>query len=188
VISRTVKYVLFVSVAVIFTTFCPVKGFAAAPGTLSLAWDPSTDTSVVGYRLYEGIASESYTNVLDVGSNLLVSVSGLVAGETYYFAVTAYDATGLESTFSGEISYTVPLLSTPTPLPPLSILQNGSNQAVLSGTGQPGDVYDICATLDFSTWLVIGSVTVDANGLFQFTDEPSLAVPFRFYRLRQHTP
>lgn len=187
-IARLLKDVLVVFVAILFTSLLSSKGFATDSGTLSLAWDPSTDPSVVGYRLYEGIESENYTNVLDVGSNLMVSVSGLVPGETYYFAVTAYDATGLESPFSGEISYTVPLITTPTPLPPLSILQDGSSQAVLSGTGQPGDIYDVCATTDFSTWLVIGSVTVDANGLFQFTDQPSLAVSMRFYRLRPHTP
>jgi hypothetical protein len=188
VITRRLKDAIVVALSLLLTTFCSFKGFAGTPGPLTLAWDSSTDPSVVGYRLYEGIASLTYTNVLDVGSNLMASVSGLVPDETYYFAVTAYDATGLESPFSGEISYTIPSSSPPPPpLAPLTIVQNNLNQAVLSGTGAAGDVYDVCATLDFTIWLVIGSVTVDATGLFQFTDASSLAVPWRFYRLRQHT-
>src|SRR5690348_13446231 len=165
------------------------RGFADTPGTLTLAWDASTDPAVVGYRLYEGIASETYTNVLDVGTDLMVSVSGLVAGQTYYFAVTAYDSSGFESPFSGEISYLVPNGAPPPNTPAvLTLSQNDLNQAVLSGVAPAGNVYDIYATLDFTTWLVIGNVTADANGNFQFTDQPSLALPWRFYRLRQRSP
>ena len=164
-----------------------LKSFAVTPGSLTLAWDPSTDPSVVGYRLYEGFASQSFTNVIDVGSNLQITVSGLISGATYYFAVTAYDGTGLESAFSGQISYTVPASSPgPSPIASLMILKNDLDQAILSGSGPIGYVFDVCATMDLSSWLVIGTVTVDATGLFQFTDQLSGEIPWRFYRLRQH--
>ena len=91
---------ILVSVAVLFTIVSCFKSRALAPGTLTLAWDPSSDPSVVGYRLYEGNASQTYTNLVDVGTNLVATVSGLVPGATYFFAVTAYDDTGLESAFS----------------------------------------------------------------------------------------
>ena len=172
----------------LFLLLCGFKSFAVAPGRLTLAWDPSTDASVVGYRLYEGLASESYTNVVDVGSNLQVSVANLVPGATYYFAVTAYDSTGLESAFSGEISYTVPATAPLTGMARLSIAQNESNQAVLSGTGPAGAVYDVYAAMDLDSWLIIGSVTVDTAGLFRFTDQLSQGIAWRFYRLRQHSP
>ena len=77
-------------------------------GTLTLAWDPSTDPSVVGYRLYQGGESQVYTNVVDVGAANTTTITGLAPGATYYFALTAYDANDFESAFSGEISYTVP--------------------------------------------------------------------------------
>ncbi len=64
-----------------------------------MAWDPSTDPSVVGYRLYQGGESLIYTNVVDVGTTTLATITALVPGSTYYFAVTAYDSSGLESTF-----------------------------------------------------------------------------------------
>jgi hypothetical protein len=135
------------------------------------------------------MASLNYTNVVDVGSNLTASISGLVAGATYYFAVTAYDSTGLESTFSGQISYTVPAAA---PRPPmlaqLFLSRNRSRQAILSGTGPAGFVYDVCASMDLSSWSVIGSITVDAFGRFQFTDGQTPSVPGQFYRLKQTSP
>jgi hypothetical protein len=79
-----------------------------AQTTLTLGWDPSSDPAVVGYRLYEGSACRDYTNVIDVGSATIVTVSNLVWGDTYYFAVAAYDTNGLESPYSGELSFTVP--------------------------------------------------------------------------------
>jgi hypothetical protein len=83
---------------------------ASAQGetSVTLAWDPSPDSAVAGYRLYDGVASAAYTNVMDLGNATSGMVSNLVNGVTYYFAVTAYDTNGQESDFSDEISYTVP--------------------------------------------------------------------------------
>src|SRR6185369_17583688 len=81
---------------------------ASASQSINLAWDGSSDTTVVGYRLYYGVGSGQYTNSLAVGTNTNAVVSGLVDGATYYFAATAVGNSGLESTFSNEISYSVP--------------------------------------------------------------------------------
>jgi hypothetical protein len=89
---------------------------APAPASLNvtLAWNASTDSSVTGYRIYWGGASGTYTNMLDAGLVLTTTVSNLAYGPTYYFAGTAYDAAGLESSFSNEVSYMPP----PPPGPP----------------------------------------------------------------------
>ena len=68
--------------------------------SLTLAWDPNPSPAIAGYRLYDGTASRTYTNVIDVGSVTTGTVSGLVSGVTYFFAVTDYDTNGLESDFS----------------------------------------------------------------------------------------
>ncbi|MGD0614730.1 MAG: Ig-like domain-containing protein, partial [Verrucomicrobiota bacterium] len=73
-----------------------------------MAWDPSPDTNVVGYNVYYGVASRTYTNIVDVGDVTNATISGLVEGTTYYFAVTAYNILGMESAYSAEVSYTVP--------------------------------------------------------------------------------
>jgi hypothetical protein len=87
------------------------------PVSVTLAWDASPSTGVTGYRLHYGVASGLYTQALDVGvpANLQATVSGLTP-DTYYFAVTAYNAEGGESWPSDEVSTAVPV-PTPTPAP-----------------------------------------------------------------------
>jgi hypothetical protein len=71
-----------------------------------LAWDPSPDDTVAGYKLYSGPATATYTNAQDVGTNL----TGLVwspIGSTSYYVVTAYLTNGLESIPSNEVTNTV---------------------------------------------------------------------------------
>jgi hypothetical protein len=86
----------------------------AIAATVTLAWDPNPESDVVGYRLYYGTTSRAYPNVTDVGKVTTSSVSGLVSGTTYFFAVTAYNSAALESAYSAEITYTVPASIAPT--------------------------------------------------------------------------
>src|SRR6266568_3738831 len=79
-----------------------------ADGSVTLAWDPSTDTNVVSYTVYYGTASGAYANSLSAGPSTTATVTGLLAGTTYFFAATAVNSTGLESPFSNETSYSVP--------------------------------------------------------------------------------
>ena len=79
---------------------------------VSLAWNPVSGSGI-GYRLYYGMASGSYSKSVDAGSATTASVSGLAPGVTYYFAVTAYTSDGLESAFSSEVTYTPPGVSNP---------------------------------------------------------------------------
>jgi Fibronectin type III domain len=72
---------------------------------VTLAWNPSAASDIAGYYLYQGAASGDYTNRIDTGNVTSSTVSALTPGLNYYFAVSAYDATGLESALSSEISY-----------------------------------------------------------------------------------
>jgi hypothetical protein len=74
----------------------------------TLEWDPNTETDLAGYRVYYGPVSRSYTNVLEVGNVTSNTLSGLVSGAQYFFAVTAYNIYGDESDFSNEVAFTVP--------------------------------------------------------------------------------
>jgi hypothetical protein len=82
-------------------------GHSVEASTATASWDRSPDPTVTGYNLYQGGASHSYTNFVDVGTNTAFVISNLVSGRTYYFAVTAH-AAWLESDFSAEVSYTAP--------------------------------------------------------------------------------
>ena len=90
----------------------------ARAASVGLAWDasPSTNSGTISYRIYDGVASRAYTNVMEAGTNLHFTVTGLVETVTYFFAVTAYDTNGLESDFSNEVSWQGPRR----PPPPLA--------------------------------------------------------------------
>ena len=95
---------LFLFVLLVFSII-----FASTPevraAEVTLAWDPNPEPSIQGYRVYYGKASGFYTNVFDAGNRTDCVIPGLDAGTTYFFACTAYSATGDESDFSGEIVY-----------------------------------------------------------------------------------
>jgi PKD repeat protein len=85
--------------------------FDATPtsATLTLAWDASSDPAVDGYVLHYGTQSGAYSQQLDVGMQTTATLSDLVAGQSYFFAVTAYDQqNGNVSDFSNEVSTSLP--------------------------------------------------------------------------------
>jgi hypothetical protein len=79
-----------------------------AAQSVTLAWDPNLDPTIAGYRLYEGTSSGVYTQQIEVGNITAALVSNLADGQTYFFAVTAYNTAGAESIPSNEVSYTAP--------------------------------------------------------------------------------
>jgi hypothetical protein len=100
-----------------------VAAFAAAAmaqltvtkGVVPVEWtfatsnvDGSPFTDLAGAKVYYGTTSSNYTRVVDVpggtpGASVKYTVTGLVAGVTYYLNGTAYNRAGLESDFCTEI-------------------------------------------------------------------------------------
>lgn len=74
----------------------------------TILWDRNpTNDNVSGYRVYQGILSRNYTNVVDVGNVTNWRVRRLY--DTNYFAVTAYRTNdNLESDYSAEVTYIRP--------------------------------------------------------------------------------
>ncbi|WDT74630.1 MAG: fibronectin type III domain-containing protein [Candidatus Manganitrophus sp.] len=79
---------------------------AAMAANASLSWDANTESDLAGYKVYFGTASRSYGAPVDVGNQTAYTVTGLSEGQTYYFAVTAYNDADSESAFSAEVSKT----------------------------------------------------------------------------------
>ena len=84
-----------------------VPGILCA-SSLKISWNPNTESDLGGYRIYYGNASRNYSHALNVGNTTSVTIDGFFEGYTYYLAVTAYDYSGNESSFSQEVSVAVP--------------------------------------------------------------------------------
>ena len=88
-----------------------VASTASTSNTVTLSWDAPTEnadgsalTDLKGYKVHYGSESKSYSDVIQVANPGLTTyvVQNLPSG-TYYFAVTAYNTSGKESSLSGEV-------------------------------------------------------------------------------------
>ena len=128
---------------------------AFALQSVTLVWDPSPDSTVIGYNIYYGTVSGVYPSKLTVGAVTNATIENLVEGTTYYFAATAFNAAGLESDPSNEVSYTVPVVPIPNRPPTLNLISDlainedaGSQSVVLSGisSGASNEVQTLSVT------------------------------------------
>jgi hypothetical protein len=84
----------------------------AMAGDVQLAWDANENINVSGYKVYVGSSSRTYNAPTPIPNQTSYIVTGLPAG-TWYFSVTATDASGNESGFSNEVVKTVSGASVP---------------------------------------------------------------------------
>lgn len=105
------KSVCFVACVLLTLSAMAQLGPTNPAPSVTLAWDVSPDPTVVGYYVYQGYALNMFTNMINAGGTNAVTIgSGLLKrGSTYYFAATCYTATGLESAFSTNLIWTVPV-------------------------------------------------------------------------------
>ena len=75
----------------------------AGAAIVTLAWDPNPETDLLGYRIHYGTSSGVYGTSIEVGRQTTYTVTGLPAGN-YYFAITAYNTSWMESGYSNEVS------------------------------------------------------------------------------------
>ncbi len=122
------------------------QAVTAVAGTVTLAWDaPTTNTDgtpltdLAGYKIYYGPTSGSYTNTLDVGNVTTSVVNNLTDGLTYYFTVSAYNSAGVESSFSNEVSKTLP--STQSTLTTFTITATADIGGTITPAGTTGVNY-----------------------------------------------
>jgi len=148
--------------------------------SLTVMWNKSPDTNVQGYKLYYGTTSQQYTSSIVAGNVTNALVAGITPGVTYYFAATSYNAAGWESSYSPEISYTVPLASpagtvTNAALSSAASTASGFNFSV---NGTATSLYVVVASTNLTYWM---AVATNASP-FVFTDRNASKYSRRFYK------
>ncbi len=135
-------------IGLIIICFIIANAPAALAGNVTLTWDPPTTnedgttlTDLAGYNVYFGTSSGVYTDSVNVGDVITYELIDLTDGFTYYFAVTAYDISGNESTYSEEV-YKTPVNNDTTPPSISGIYADNivSNGAIINWTtDEPSD-------------------------------------------------
>ena len=69
----------------------------------TLTWAPNPEPGVTGYIVSVGTSPGTYTQNINVGNTTTYVLNDLDPYRTYYFAISAYDAAGLTSPYSGEV-------------------------------------------------------------------------------------
>jgi hypothetical protein len=143
--------------------------------SLMLAWDASASTNVMSYKIYYGTNSGSYPQVVSAGQVTQTTITGFTPGTTYYLAATASDNTGLESAFSTEISFTVPLGQ-----PTLSLSRAGTKSVLKWPTNYSGFTLQ-WGSSPAGSWTNLTSNPSKSGSNFAYTNTTSTAQ--RYYRL-----
>ena len=88
----------------------PPASTSSGTGSATLSWTSNSEADLAGYKLYVGTAPGRYTYA---GSPVIIglmgsyTISGLPMGQTYYFALSAFDSSGNESALSSEVSKSI---------------------------------------------------------------------------------
>ncbi len=147
------------------------SGFAYS-AEVKMAWDPNLQAELAGYKLYQGPESGNYTSSVDVGNQTEYTFYNLEVGRVYYFAATAYDHDGEETTYSNEASYMAPNV----PITHTITADSGENGSISpSGSQTVADGADMTFTIEAEFGYRIADVVVDGVSVgpvasYTFTD------------------
>ena len=118
---------------------------SAEAATVTVSWD-APEPNIAGYKLSYGTQSHSYTTTVDVGNVTTSQITTLLPGTRYYFAVQAYNTSGLLSPYSTEVWFDAPAVSAA-----LSVSLSGSGSVLSTPSGIN------CPTVACSTGVAAGT-------------------------------
>lgn len=90
-------------------------GESATAREFVISWSPPTQNTdgttlydLAGYKIYYGVSADNLSDSITVDANSTsYTLTGLVPGTTYYFAMTTHNSAGAESEMSGVVNTTV---------------------------------------------------------------------------------
>jgi fibronectin type 3 domain-containing protein len=92
------------------TLTSPAQSSAVGSHDVTLSWNPSISSGVLGYNVYRGTGSGGpYTKL---NPSIIAATNyrdnAVQSGQTYYYVVTATDSGNLESVYSHEVAAPIP--------------------------------------------------------------------------------
>ena len=93
-----------IAVAMLAIPFVSKASTVPTESEVTIAWDKSPGSKIVGYHVHSGPKGGEFDQVDDVGNQTSVRVR-VNSGEPRRFAVSAYTASGKESPISEDITY-----------------------------------------------------------------------------------
>lgn len=145
---------------------------------VTVTWAASPDPSIVGYYVYYGPTSGNYTQRIDVGNSTSTIITGLPAGSTNYFVATAYNAVGMESLPSNEVSYINPGTISAT-------IDSSGKIHLLFPVAAPHS-YDVQSSTTLTNWITVATIFAQSNSIYDFVDSNRPLAQTAFYRLLLH--
>src|SRR5262249_3231688 len=94
----------------------------------TLMWDPNTETDIAGYKVYQGTQTGTYGTPIDVGNTTTYQPTGVDWTKRAYFAVQAYNTSGMTSPLSAQAVWTPASITT------FTSLTASSSYPVVTGT------------------------------------------------------
>ena len=101
----------FLGSVLFFCAFSTLSGLAA--GSVTLSWDPNSESDLDHYNVYKGTTSGQYglpriVRKAPIGGRVIITIVFVQEGKINYFAVSAVDTSGNESVVSNEVSISIP--------------------------------------------------------------------------------
>ena len=125
---------------------------------VTLSWTANTESDLGGYKIYYGLSSRVYPNVVDA-TNVTSYTLPIEAGVDVYLALTAYDTSGNESGFSSELIHNSSITANQAPvlglIPDLNVNEGDIVSIPKTGTDPDGDLL----TYSYSGWMTSPSYT-----------------------------
>lgn len=145
--------------------FSIVTATASQARDVTLQWDPDTDTSVTGYKInynadsatipFSGTGAIQGASPIDVKNLTSSTVTGLDPSRSYYFAITAYNASGAVSSYSN-------IVSVAEAVPPTVSITSPATNTTISGT--------VSVTAGATDNVGVTKVEFYLNGVLKTTD------------------
>lgn len=142
-----------------------------AASTITLAWDPQSSPDLAGYRVYysatpdlpfAGTGAVQGPAPVTLSTSTTATITGLDPGQTYYFAVTAFSTSGIETPYSS-------IVQVPELIPPSVAVASPPAGSQVSGL--------VPVTVDAADNVGVSRVELYVDGQLQ---ETATAAPYLF--------